>query len=57
MRIPEIELREIKKWGDEEKLIATKNLLQDKTCENCRYKLYCSLEKNTYNTCYRYKKL
>lgn len=45
-------------WTEEEKLIATKNLLQNKICENCSHNLYCNLSDNkynTYNTCYKYK--
>lgn len=53
--------KEVKKWTDEEKRIATKNLLQDKTCENCRYNfetiygIVCTQKNNEYNTCYKYR--
>lgn len=50
--------RKVGFWTNEEKLIATKNLLQDKTCDHCSHNLYCNLSHNkynTYNTCYKYK--
>ena len=46
--------KEVEKWIDKEIRIATKNLLQDKTRENCKFNLQCRLFKNKYNTCYLY---
>lgn len=45
----------IDEWSEKEIRIATKNLLQDNTCENCKHSIYCPLKQNEYNTCYNYE--
>lgn len=54
--VPKFEIpKSVKKWTDEEIRIATKNLLQDKTCDNCRHIIYCQSANNKYNTCYKHE--
>lgn len=49
------EPKSVQNWTEKETRIATKNLLQDKACKNCKHNIYCLLKQNEYNTCYNYK--
>jgi len=49
------EPKSVQDWTEKEIRIATKNLLRDNTCDNCKHSIYCPLKQNKYNTCYKYE--